>query len=60
MEIRNIPIYSVKVARDLIHKEFKIVDIRQNRNYPDKSVYYFEDTIEIRKYLSKEHNIIPK
>lgn len=55
--MNNILILSGKVARDLIQKDFKLVDIREDRKVPIKTVFYFEPTEELKKYLDKEHNI---
>ncbi len=57
MEIKNIVIFSGRVARDLIQKDYKIVDIQPDRKVPLKSVFFFENTEDIRKYLFKEHDI---
>lgn len=57
MTEKNIIIFSGKVARDLIQKEYKIVDIQPDRKLPVKSVFYFENTEDIKKYLLNEHDI---
>lgn len=57
MTEKNIIIFSGKVARDLIQKDFKIVDIQPDRKIPVKSVFYFENTEDVKKYLLNEHDI---
>jgi hypothetical protein len=36
-------IFNVALAKILIRKDFKIVDITRNHTCPERSVYYFED-----------------
>lgn len=41
-------VYSKKVANKLEHMGFKVLKVEQNRKYPEKAVYLFEDTADLR------------
>lgn len=53
----NIIIFSAKVARDLIQKDFKLNDIQPDNKYKIKTIFYFKNTKQLRNYLKKNHNI---
>ncbi len=53
----DIVIFSSKVARDLIRNKFEINDIKQNKECPLKTVFYFENTKQLKDYLKEKHNI---
>lgn len=44
---KNIPIFTGKLAKFLMKKGFKLVDIAPNKKYPRETVFYFEQTNEI-------------
>lgn len=58
--MENIIIFSTRIARDLIQKDFKINDIQPNIKNKDRTVFYFSNTKEIRDYLKEKHNICIK
>lgn len=41
-------VYSKKVANKLEHMGFKVLKVEPNRKYPEKAVYLFEDTADLR------------
>lgn len=53
----SITIFSARVARDLIQKDFKLIDIKPDREKKIKTIFYFSDTEDLRIYLLKEHKI---
>lgn len=55
--MENIIIFSQRIARDLIQKDFKIVDIQPNMKNKERTVFYFANTKELREYLKENHNI---
>lgn len=55
--MENIIIFSQRIARDLIQKDFNIVDIQPNAKNKDRTVFYFANTKELREYLKENHNI---
>lgn len=55
----DINILSGRIARDLIsQKRFVLEDIFPNKRDFKRTVFSFENTLELREYLSKEHNIV--
>lgn len=52
-----IVIFSARVARDLIQKRFELLDIRPDKSIPIKTVFYFQNTKEVREYLKQHHGI---
>ena len=56
-ETTNIIIFSPSVARDLIRQDFKLVDIQPHKKHTRETVFYFQYTDLLRKYLKKEHSI---
>lgn len=54
---KDIVIFSARVARDLIQKRFNLIDIKPDRKCKIKTIFYFENTKELRNYLSVNHNI---
>lgn len=55
--LNNIVIFSPQIARDLIQKGFKVVDIKPDKNIRIKTIFFFENTEEIKKYLLEKHDI---
>jgi len=46
------PVFSRKLTRKLEKKGFLVVKIAPNRQYPEKMVYYFEETPELRQAVT--------
>lgn len=46
------PVFSRRVMRQLEHKGFTVVKILPNTKFPDKNVYYFEETVELRQAVN--------
>lgn len=44
-------IYSKKVARELERSGFAVIKMEPNIKYPDRMVYFFEDTVELRRAI---------
>ena len=57
---RDITIFSIKVTKDLLKQGFRLTDIAPRKEIPNCSIYFFENTAEIKKYLKTVHNIIIK
>lgn len=55
--MKGITIFSGRIAKDLIHKGFKLVNINPDKINKIKTIFYFEDTETLRKYLKDNHNI---
>lgn len=51
--MRLFPVFSRKLTRKLERRGFVVVKMAQNRNFPDKTVYYFEETPELRKAVNE-------
>lgn len=58
------PVFSRRVMRQLEYQGFEVVKIAPNTKFPDKSVYYFEETAALRKavkalsgHTNDTHNI---
>lgn len=47
------PIFSRKLTRKLERRGFVVVKIAPNRRYPNLNVYYFEETVELRKAVEE-------
>lgn len=56
LKSKKMPIFSMKLAGNLMQKGFPMLYTRRNKRFPDKVVYYFHDTPElhtaIEAYLS--------
>ena len=50
-------IFSSRIARGLIKAEFKLKDIRPNKNNKDKTVFEFYKTDEFIKFLKNNYDI---
>lgn len=44
----DFPVFSALLAHELIEEGFKYLRKSVNRKYPDRYVYYFEESDEIR------------
>ena len=54
-------IFSTRIARDLIRNNYSIIDLAENQKFKGKTVYVFNKTDDIVKYLEQKHNItLPK
>jgi len=51
------PIFSRKIVRELEKLGFQVKHIAPNRNHPELSVYYFEETVAFR---NAAQNLIQK
>jgi len=47
------PIFSSALAKKLIRQDFIVKDIQPNEAIPDRTVFYFEDTKELKEQLKK-------
>ena len=47
------PVFSRKLTRKLEKRGFNVVKMAPNHEYPDKTVYYFEETLELRKAVNE-------
>ena len=56
--MKTIIIFSGRIARDLIQKEYKIIDIKPDKFNRIKTIFFFQDTEDLRLYLENEHNVI--
>jgi hypothetical protein len=52
-----IVIFSAKVAKDLIKKKYKLLDISSAKENKLKTIFYFANNEDLRKYLEMKHNI---
>lgn len=57
---KDIAIFSTRIARDLIQKDFKINDIKEHKQEKNRTVFYFQYTQELIEYLKQKHNIFIK
>lgn len=55
--MNNIIIFSPRIARNLIQKGFRVVDIKPDKNIRIKTIFFFENTKELKEYLSEKHDI---
>lgn len=56
--MNSIAIFSARVAKDLIRsRRFKLIDISADKKIKIKTVFYFEDTEDLREYLKDNFNI---
>lgn len=44
-------VYSKKTARELERQGFIVLKVEPNIKYPERVVYKFEDTVELRKAI---------
>ena len=51
MHMNYYVVYSKKVARELERKGFVVAAVEPNTKYPDRAVYKFEDTAELRRAI---------
>ena len=55
---KDIVIFNGRIAKQLIRtKRFELNDITADKNNKDKTVFFFADTTDLRKYLKEEFNI---
>lgn len=47
------PVFSRRITHELEKLGFEVVRIAPNDKYPGRSVYYFEETPELRKAVVK-------
>lgn len=52
-EIPTKLIFKPVIARELIKQGFKVVDLKQNRDYPERSILVFEDSLDLRNAMQK-------
>ena len=57
-EVKNIRVFSRKVAIELRQKGHNIVKTEPNFNKPQFDVYYFEDTPQLRKDFADEIKVV--
>lgn len=58
---KDIVIFNGRIAKQLIRtKKFELVDISNDKNNRDKTVFFFENTEELKEYLKSNFNIIIK
>lgn len=55
--MNNVPIFSLKIAKDMLNEGFKIVDIAHNTKASDKLVFYFSRTDEFVQLLKDKYNL---
>lgn len=54
MEISGIKtIFSMRVARELLARGHRVVDIRYSTKKPGAAAYIFENSVELESYLTK-------
>lgn len=46
-------IFSARLARKLIRKGFKLIDIKPNKDNHERTVFVFENTYELNKIINK-------
>lgn len=56
--VDTIIIFSARVARDLFRKKYELMDFKQDKFNPIKTVFFFKRTEELIRYLEVYHNII--
>lgn len=57
MNKNDICIINPRLAKELIHNGGRVINIKPNRDNTDMTVFYFERTKEIEKYLWNNHTI---
>lgn len=50
-EVDNVPVFSVKLAKALLAKGYKIVDVKDNYKFAGEVVFYFEPQEGLEKYI---------
>lgn len=50
---KDYAVFTIRLARVLMDHGFKLKNTGVNYNYPTLKVYYFEDTIELRKVVAQ-------
>ena len=55
-ENKNIPIFTGALARFLLKKDLKLVDIAPNKNAPRETVFYFERTDKVWEAIKEFKN----
>jgi len=55
-ENKNIPIFTGALARFLLKKGLKLVDIAPNKNAPRETVFYFERTDKVWEAIKEFKN----
>lgn len=54
----NIKIYSTGITKSLLKNGFNIINIEPNPRDNKRTIFEFKDTLEIRDYLKREHNVL--
>lgn len=49
-------VFSPKLVKILINKGYKVVNIKPNRKFPERTVFYFEETPELLAEIEKFKN----
>ncbi len=52
---KTLTIFSAKIAKDLIHNGFMIVNLKPNSRNTDRTVFYFALNDELKEFLKKRH-----
>lgn len=47
------PVFTRKLVSELEKQGFKVIQIAPNRNNPNLNVYYFEETVELRRAVQE-------
>ena len=55
--MKTIVIYQAGITRDLLRQGFRIVDIKPNPQNKDRTIFLFEDTPLLRKYIKHQWDI---
>ena len=49
----TMPIYKMRLAGYLMTRGFVLLDMKPNYRFPDRNVFYFTDTAEIRQAIEQ-------
>lgn len=52
------PVFNIKIVHALIQDGYEVRKVEQNHKYPERLVYYFDDSPEVRAYLPGERTDI--
>lgn len=53
MEKRYVTVFSHNMCNSLIRRGFNVVEVKQDRLYPERSVFFFRNSREIQKTIKE-------
>lgn len=56
MRKRYLTVFGLKMCNALLHRGFPVVEVGRDKRYPDRVVFFFENSQKIRKSIEEITN----